>query len=130
MRRGDSMKTRAGFNEVFVKLRDILRPYAGRMVVVADTKALYYLNTHYIWPKNKKPAFFGAARIGKSYVSFHLMPVYAYPELLRNASPALRKHMQGKSCFNFTTVERALFAELRRLTREGYRRFKSDGFLG
>jgi hypothetical protein len=27
------------------------------------------------------------------------MPVYAWPDLLEDASPELRKRMQGKSCF-------------------------------
>jgi hypothetical protein len=43
-------------------------------------------------------------RKGKSYVSFHLIPVYMFPDLLKGLSPALEKRMQGKSCFNFKTV--------------------------
>jgi hypothetical protein len=32
-------------------------------------------------------------------------------------SPALKKRMQGKACFNFTAVDEALFKELAALTR-------------
>jgi hypothetical protein len=54
------------------------------------------------------------------------MPVYMYPELLKNISPALKKHMQGKSCFNFKKVEPELFEELAALTREGFKGFQNE----
>ena len=37
---------------------------------------------------------------------------------------ANKKRMQGKSCFNFTTVDEVLFAELSQLTAAGFKRFK------
>ena len=37
--------------------------------------------------------------------------------------------MQGKSCFNFTTIEEPLLAELTRLTEAGVGRFEREGFL-
>ncbi|NUQ86521.1 MAG: hypothetical protein HUU11_17610 [Anaerolineales bacterium] len=55
------------------------------------------------------------------------MPVYMYPELLKDISPELRKRMQGKSCFNFKKVEPELFEELVALTRQGYERFEKEG---
>jgi hypothetical protein len=55
------------------------------------------------------------------------MPVYAWPDLLEDASPELRKRMQGKSCFNFTTVDEALLAELAELTRRAFRRMQDSG---
>jgi hypothetical protein len=73
--------------------------------------------------------FFGAVKIGKRYVGFHLMPVYAYPDLLDGISPELRQRMQDKSCFNFTKPDDTLFAELERLTAPGFRRFQAEGAL-
>jgi hypothetical protein len=35
-------------------------------------------------------------------------------------SPELRRRMQGKSCFNFRTVDEPLFAELARITEAGF----------
>jgi hypothetical protein len=49
-----------------------------------------------------------------------------YPDLLKDISPELRKHMQGKSCFNFKKVEPELFAELAALTGKGAERFKQE----
>jgi hypothetical protein len=58
--------------------------------------------------------------ISKSYVSFHYMPVYFAPILQKNLSSGLKARMQGKSCFNFKTVDGALFEELRQLTNKGF----------
>jgi hypothetical protein len=45
-------------------------------------------------------------------------------------SPALRKRMQGKACFNFKAMpEPALLAELRALTDAGFRHFEAAGYI-
>jgi hypothetical protein len=115
----------ADFAAVFERLKAILRPYAARMVVVKDDATWYYLDTKHIGP-NEKPIGFGATRLGKAYVSFYLMSVYANPKLLDGISPALKKRMQGKSCFNFTAVDEALFAELAALTKAGAEWFRAN----
>ena len=51
------------------------------------------------------------------------MPVYAFPDLDETISPALRRRKQGKSCFNFTTVDEPLFAELATLLAAGFERY-------
>lgn len=116
------------FPAVFQRLKSILQPYAPRLVVKADQETTYYLDTAVMMP-NKTPLFFGAAQVKKNYVSFHLFPVYMYPELLDGISPALRKRMQGKSCFNFTKVDEPLLEELARLTEAGIRKFEEQGFV-
>ena len=68
-------------------------------------------------------------RTGKNYVSYHLMAIYACPDLLESVSPELRKRMQGKSCFNFRHVDEALFKELAQLTDRSFKRFKQAGFI-
>ena len=119
---------KADFETVFSKLRAILEPYASKLVVVTDDPSTYYLDTRHIM-KNKKPLFFGAVRKGKAYVSFHLIPVYACPDLLESISPKLNKRMQGKSCFNFTQVDEKLFKELAKLTKAGFARFNDEKFV-
>lgn len=66
------------------------------MNVKADTADNYYLDTVSVNPKNKKPIFFGAVQIKKSYVSFHFMPIYACPDLLKGLSEALKKRNAGE----------------------------------
>jgi hypothetical protein len=122
------MPTTADFDSAFNALRSILQPYARRMVVVADTDDNYHLDSARAI-RNNKGIFFGAVRRGKAYVSFHLMPVYACPDLLRGMSPELKKRMQGKSCFNFKTGDGPLFKELAQLTQAGFARFKSQGYV-
>lgn len=113
------------FPIVFEQLRSILKPYAEKLTVKTDTLDTYYLDGPYS-EKWQKELFFASAQIKKNYVSFYLMPVYMYPELLHAISPELRKHMQGKSCFNFKKVEPALFEELASLTRKGAEKFKKE----
>ncbi|HUR53011.1 MAG TPA: hypothetical protein VMZ71_02690 [Gemmataceae bacterium] len=111
------------FDAVFARLRAILTPYAPGMVVMKDEPGYYYLDTTKTCA-NKKPSFFGAAKMHRSYVSYYLMPVYANPELLDGTSDELRKRMQGKSCFNFTAVDDLLFEELADLTKAGHDWYK------
>ena len=76
-----------------------------------------------------KDVWFGAVRTGKNYVSYHLMAVYVFPELLDGMSPELKKRMQGKSCFNFKQVDDTLLRELAKLTDQGYKRFKKEKLI-
>ena len=93
-----------------------------KLTVTADTPSVYSLDRPYS-EKWQKQLFFGSTQIKKNYVSFYLMPVYMFTDLLKGVSPELKKHMQGKSCFNFKKVEPALFEELARLTGKGMERF-------
>lgn len=116
------------FPPVYQRLRAIMEPYAAKLVVKADDEDTLYLDTAHIM-KNKQPVFFGSVQIKKNYVSYYLMPVYVFPELLEGMSPELQKRMQGKSCFNFTTVDERLFEELARLTETGFNRFVTEGYI-
>ena len=114
--------------KTFQHLKEILVEHSKSMLVVVDEKDNFYLNTHHVM-KNKKAMYFGSTKINKNYVSFHLMPVYIFPELLEEISPELKKRMQGKSCFNFKKVDTALFSELKALAEAGYRAFEKADYL-
>lgn len=119
------MASKSDLPLVFEQLKNILRPYAERLTLKADTSDSFYLDGPYS-EKWKKELFFGSAQIKKNYVSFYLMPVYMYPDLLSDISPELKKHMQGKSCFNFKRVEPELFKELSELTQKSAKRFQKE----
>lgn len=119
------MSAKDNFPLIFDQLKRILQPYAKDLTVKADTADTYYLDGPYS-EKWKKELFFGSAQIKKNYVSFYLMPVYMYPALLQDISPELKKHMQGKSCFNFKKIEPQLFDELAKLTRKGAEKFREE----
>jgi len=116
------MIAQTGFPLVFEKLKSILKPYSSKLIVKVDTSEGFSLDGPYS-EKWKKELFFGAAQIKKNYVSFYLMPVYMCPDLLKNISPELKKHMQGKSCFNFKNIDKSLFDELAQLTKQGFEFF-------
>lgn len=119
------MPAKTDFPIVFEELKGVLEPFAGKMTVKADTANTYYLDGHYS-EKWKKELFFGSVQIKKNYVSLYLMPVYMYPDLLKEISPELKKHMQGKSCFNFKKVEPELFEQLAELAKKGSDRFQKE----
>jgi hypothetical protein len=115
-------------NPVFNELKSIMVPYAKTLDVKKDDESELYLDTRHI-QKNKKPLFFGAVKLKKSFVSFHLMPVYVKPELLDRISPELKARMQGKSCFNFKEIDKPLFKQLAALTKAGLDSYKGQGFV-
>jgi hypothetical protein len=112
------------FAPVFRDLETILAEYEPRLKIVYDKPDYYYLDTFRLG-RNGQPIMFGAVRIRKAYVSYYLMAVYGQPGLLAGMSPALKKHMQGKACFNFKAVDQSLFNELADITRSGYRAWKN-----
>jgi len=118
------MSPQTNFPLVFEQLKSILKPYEKNLTVTADTATAYSLEGSYS-EKYKKVIFFGAAQIKKNYVSFYLMSVYMFPELLKGISHELKKHMQGKSCFNFKKVEPELFKELTKLTKLSVKHFRA-----
>ncbi|MFK7801451.1 MAG: hypothetical protein AB8G95_07470 [Anaerolineae bacterium] len=113
---------------VFDHLKPMLAKYADKLAVVTDSDDNYYLDTNHI-QKNKKPLYFGSAKLRAKYVSFYLMPVYLQPELVANISDGLKKRMQGKSCFNFKTIDQELFQELEGLVDAGYQSYAEQGFV-
>lgn len=112
----------------FRALKAILDPLEPELVKVHDQSDIYYLDTAHI-QKNKRPLFFGSVRIGRNYVSFHLMPVYLWPDLLEDVSDRLKRRMQGKSCFNFTAIDPDLLTELNVLTNRGFGRYREAGYI-
>jgi len=118
------MAAKESFQEVFAALKPIFEKYAGRLAVQVNEPDQYFLETKTAIRKGQRLQF-GGVKIGKAYVSFHLMPIYMNPKLHATISPELKKRMQGKSCFDFTQVEPEQIAELKRLTAVGFEEFQT-----
>jgi hypothetical protein len=118
----------ADLDEVFQALKSVMAPCAAKLDIKQNDDTMFYVDTKFI-QKNKTPLYFGAVMLKKSFVSYHLMPVYVKPELLEGLSPGLKKRMQGKSCFNFAAVDKPLFKELAALTKAGFQSYKDQGFV-
>lgn len=113
---------------LFIALRDLLRAHEAQLLVVHDDAGHFYANCRNLDAKGK-PQFFGAVKVSGRKHSFHFMPVYDYPELLAGISPALKKRMQGKSCFNFDVLDPDLLHELQLLIEQGVSRYTVAGKL-
>jgi hypothetical protein len=108
---------------VFQSLKSIFVKYGKSMQVISDLPGKYYLQTREAVYRGK-PVWFGGVEIKKNYVSFHLIPIYMFPDLKKAMSLELQKRMQGKSCFNFKKPDPELFAELEALTAVGVAQFR------
>lgn len=115
--------------ETFAAIRPLFARHAAKGIVLEDEPQRYYLGTHEVRSEDGYRTQFGGVEVKKNYVSAHLMPVYVYPDLVDRIDPALRKRMQGKSCFNFKQPDPALIAELEALIEAGVARFQEDGRL-
>lgn len=111
------------FEAVFTRLRSILEKHRGTLAVSQNTATCYCL-TGGCHPTHKGPFPIAWVEINKAYVSFHHMGVYGAPESLKGISTKLKARMQGKSCFNFKTVDEPLFEELEQLTVRAFEQFK------
>ncbi len=105
------------FAVVFARLRRLMLEAAPGMIAAKDAPGTLELRTPEIDPRTRQPGWFGTVTLKKSYVAYHLMPLYVRPELADGLSPELSRRRQGKTCFNFTRVDETLFAELERLSR-------------
>jgi hypothetical protein len=111
------------FDVVHDRLKAILREHADGLVITKDGPAGMALEVPGL--EGKPWGYVGGTRVGKRYVSFYLMPVYASPELDASISPELRRRKQGKACFNFTKVDEAVLAELGALAARGIPGFRA-----
>lgn len=112
------------FDAVRDALREIMVTNAEGLRLTDDAKG--DLTVEDPEPDAKGKHFWlGAVQKKKSYVSYHLMPVYMNPSLLDDITPELKARMQGKSCFNFTAVDDDLFEQLGQLTAAGMADYRS-----
>jgi len=116
-------RKKADFDKTYAALKRLLSAMRKETKVIVDKPNDYCVVSKTATYRDK-PAWFGGVRKGKTYVSFHLFPVYAIPELGKRVSPALKKRQQGKGCFNFTAPDAKLFRELATLTRAGAAAFR------
>ena len=121
------------FPGVFTRLRPLLAHYEQRLKILADTPTEYTVltRTPSPFPQHKGAGlYFGSLRLGKAYVSYHLLPLYMCPELNSQVSARLKKRMQGKACFNFKSgPEPELLEDLARVTAGGMDAFAAKGWL-
>jgi len=113
---------------VFRELKSVMASYSAPMECSEDSSDCYNLFTRHI-QDNGKALYFGGIKINKNFVSYHLMPIYVFPELTLSMDPELKKHLKGKSCFNFKTLNASQLKQLKILTERCFNKYKSEGYL-
>ena len=115
------------FDAVFARLKSMFQVYEPPLVE-KKYRPEFYLLMPKVQKKGEPEKWFGGVRFGKAYISCYL-PCHGYPDIEKTISPALKKRHQGKSCFNFASVDEELFAELERLTKICFERFRQEGLV-
>jgi hypothetical protein len=106
------------FEEVFALLKTMMKKHERTLKVLTDEPQEYTLATK-SHSNRGQPMWFGSVRAGRAYVSYHRMALYFNPAMKALVAPALTKRMQGKTWFNFKSVDKELFGEWKKLTPEG-----------
>lgn len=108
---------------VFDQLRAMMIDCAPAATVIRDVPGHVELAGPGTDLKTGSLAWFGMVKSGARAINYHLMPLYTDPALGTSLSAGLAQRRQGKSCFNFTKADPALFAELADLTRRCAKEF-------
>lgn len=101
--------------EVFEALRALMLRHGDGLDVTRDVPGDLVVRTRVLDARGQ-PGWFGTVTMRKSYVAFHLPPLYDHPSLADSLSDELGRRRQGKTCFNFKALEPALLDELEALT--------------
>ena len=109
------------FDAVYARLCQILQKHDDKLSVAVQKPGTLWMDVTGVSYRSK-PLFYGGVRRGKNYVSYYLMPAY----MCKNISPELAKRKQGKACFNFTAMDETLFAELEKLTADGFKNYTPE----
>ncbi|ADU13768.1 hypothetical protein [Asticcacaulis excentricus] len=104
------------FPVLFETLKTLMLNAAPNMAVETASDGCLTVKTRWIEARTGEPAWFGWIAIKKSYVAYHLLPLYSLPELNALVPASLEKKRQGKTCFAFKKADEALLEDLRALT--------------
>jgi hypothetical protein len=107
------------FDAVYARLFQMLRKHKEKLSVGIDKPGTIWMSVNGESYRGK-PLYYAGVKMGKNYVSYHLVTVYLNKVKM---SPELKKRMQGLGCFNFTSIDEKLFSELDKLTVEGLKNY-------
>jgi hypothetical protein len=71
--------------------------------------------------------WFAFVKPASKHVSFFLMPIVTWPDLLDGCSDALLMRHQAKSAFNFTGLDEGVIGELESLVARAFERYIGAG---
>jgi hypothetical protein len=110
------------FDAVYSRLSEMLLRHKNKLSLAIEKPGEFWMAVTGATYRGK-PLVFAGVRMGKNYVSYHLMSVYMRKVEM---SPELKKRLQGKACFNFSAVDEKLFGELDELTASGLKDYRPE----
>jgi hypothetical protein len=117
---------------LFDSVKELLEPYAGRLVSRRDEPGYYDLWSEKeveVDGRRRDEVFFAGLIVQKSYVGFYFMPVYADGELAAVFGDESLRLRKGKSCFHLKRLTPAMTEQLRAALAAGYRLYEERGWV-
>ncbi|MCU0329673.1 MAG: DUF1801 domain-containing protein [Candidatus Kapabacteria bacterium] len=122
----------ADFESINARLRSIIAPYVEGLTPKINTPKhveYYKVGPVNIGGKAKDEVFVFGVRVGKSYVSFYVFPLYTHPDEVPVPN-SLVPRRQGKNCFNFTkSIDAIQFRDLNILVKQAWEVYRTHGIL-
>ena len=115
------MPDAAALDVVEARLRGILSPYLGRL----EPFEVYGV-TMLRRPGAGAHDWFAGVRRGPGGVKFSLLAMHTHPEVLEDASPALRRHRSGASILTFNAIDDELAADLSALVARAFTTYVTE----
>ena len=109
------------FSEIFARIKKLLLPCSKKMEVRANTEGnfqLYIIRDFEMAGRKFSECYFSGVSIHSTTVSFHFFPIYTHPKEFI-IPPAIKKQLKGKSCFNFTQLNKEQEKAIAQLLKEG-----------
>jgi hypothetical protein len=118
--------------QVFASLRKLISKYEKGNYRVKDdlpgNYSLFYDKEAHIKERIYPDLPFAAILVQTGYVGFYFFCVYTNPELRKELSPDLLKHLKGKTCFHIKKADDALIGHIDDALKKGYRIYASNGW--
>ena len=115
------------FDPIYSHLREVmLSAVDEHLDVTRDEPGDLVVRTRTLDAKGQQ-GWFGTVNIKKSYVAFHLMPLYDRQGVLDELEEPLAARRHGKTCFNFKQEDEGAYAQLQDLVSRMHAEVAGDG---
>ena len=118
--------------ENFEKIRTMFQKYVPPFSVMMDSKErydLYSVKEVELLGRKYKEIYFGSVILKPKYTGFYFMPIYIYPDLLKDVPETLKKLQTGKSCFHIKKSDDEVFKAISKLMKAGFDMYKKHKYV-
>lgn len=117
---------------IYEKIKALFQKYLPPLSVRIDTKTRYDLYSEKdveLLGRKYKEIYFGSAILKPKYTGFYFMPIYIFPELLKDLPESLKKLQTGKSCFHLKKYDEEIFSDIEKLMKNGFDMYKKHNYV-